>query len=70
MEAVLRARGLTLGHYPQSFEYSTVGGWVATRSSGQQSVGFGRIEALFAGGTLEAPAGTLEIRLPWTRPPS
>ena len=61
VEAVLRARGLTLGHYPQSFEYSTVGGWVATRSSGQQSVGFGRIEALFAGGTLEAPAGTLEM---------
>jgi alkyldihydroxyacetonephosphate synthase len=61
VEAVLRARGLTLGHFPQSFEYSTVGGWVATRSSGQQSVGFGRIEALFAGGTLEAPAGTLEM---------
>ena len=61
LEAALRARGATLGHYPQSFEYSTVGGWVAARSSGQQSAGFGRIEALFAGGTLEAPAGTLEL---------
>ena len=61
VEAALRAHGLTLGHYPQSFEYSTVGGWVATRSSGQQSIGYGRIEALFAGGTLEAPAGTLEM---------
>lgn len=61
LEAALRARGWTLGHYPQSFEYSTVGGWVATRSSGQQSLGYGRIEALFAGGRLEAPAGALEL---------
>ena len=62
LEAHLRARGFTLGHFPQSFEYSTLGGWVATRSSGQQSLGYGRIEALFAGGTLLAPAG--EMRLP------
>lgn len=59
VEAALHARGLTLGHYPQSWELSTVGGWVAARSSGQQSAGYGRIEALFAGGTVEAPAGTL-----------
>jgi alkyldihydroxyacetonephosphate synthase len=57
LEAQLRARGFTLGHFPQSFEYSTLGGWVATRSSGQQSLGYGRIEGLFAGGTLLAPAG-------------
>ncbi len=38
-----------------------MGGWVAARSSGQQSAGYGRIEALFAGGTVEAPAGTLEL---------
>lgn len=61
LEAALRARGLTLGHYPQRFEYSTVGGWVASRSSGRQSAGFGRIEALFAGGCLEAPARTPEV---------
>ncbi len=59
MEAQLRAKGYTLGHYPQSFEYSTLGGWVATRSSGQQSRGYGRIEDLFAGGKLLAPAGDL-----------
>lgn len=35
LEAHLRARGFTLGHFPQSFEFSTLGGWVATRSSGQ-----------------------------------
>ncbi|PPK96113.1 alkyldihydroxyacetonephosphate synthase [Kineococcus xinjiangensis] len=62
VEARLRAHGHTLGHYPQSFERSTLGGWVATRSSGQQSLGFGRIEDLFAGGRLEAPAGTLELQ--------
>lgn len=62
LEAHLRARGYTLGHFPQSFEYSTLGGWVATRSSGQQSLGYGRIENLFAGGTVLSPAGT--IRLP------
>jgi len=61
LEAQLRARGFTLGHFPQSFEFSTVGGWVATRSSGQQSLGYGRIERLFAGGRVEAPAGTLEL---------
>ncbi len=61
LEAQLRARGCTLGHFPQSFELSTLGGWIATRSSGQQSLGYGRIEKLFAGGRLEAPAGTLVL---------
>ncbi len=61
LEALLRARGYTLGHYPQSFELSTLGGWIATRSSGQQSLGYGRIEKLFAGGKLESPTGTLEM---------
>lgn len=61
LEAHLRAHGFTLGHFPQSFEYSTLGGWIATRSSGQQSLGYGRIERLFAGGRLESPAGTLDL---------
>jgi len=61
IEAELRARGYTLGHYPQSFELSTLGGWVVTRSSGQQSLGNGRIEDLFAGGTIETPAGKWEL---------
>lgn len=61
LEARLRARGYTLGHFPQSFEYSTLGGWIATRSSGQQSLGYGRIEHLFAGGRLTAPAGELAL---------
>jgi alkyldihydroxyacetonephosphate synthase len=61
LEAQLRARGYTLGHFPQSFEYSTLGGWVVTRSSGQQSLRYGRIEQLFAGGKLETPDGTLDL---------
>jgi alkyldihydroxyacetonephosphate synthase len=61
LEAQLRARGYTLGHYPQSFEYSTLGGWVAARSSGQQSLRYGRIEKLFAGGRVETPAGRLDL---------
>lgn len=61
VEAQLRDRGFLLGHYPQSYEYSTVGGWVATRSSGQQSLRYGRIEQLFAGGTLVTPRGTMSV---------
>ena len=61
VEAQLRAQGYTLGHFPQSFEYSTVGGWVVTRSSGQQSLRYGRIEQLFAGGHLETPVGPLQL---------
>lgn len=61
VEAQLRAHGYTLGHYPQSFEHSSLGGWIATRSSGQQSLGYGRIESLFAGGTVETPSGRIEL---------
>lgn len=61
VEAALQVHGRTLGHFPQSFEFSTVGGWVVTRSAGQQSMGFGRMEALFAGGHLETPMGPLDL---------
>lgn len=57
----LAGRGLTIGHEPQSWELATVGGWVAARGSGLRSLGVGRIEQLFAGGTLESPAGRLEM---------
>ena len=61
VEAALHEHGFTLGHFPQSFEFSTLGGWVATRSTGQQSLGYGRIEALFAGGHLETPIGAVDF---------
>jgi len=62
LEAALTAAGLTLGHFPQSFELSTVGGWVVTRSSGQESLGYGRIEDMVAGLELVAPAGRLRLQ--------
>ncbi|MCG8402134.1 MAG: FAD-binding oxidoreductase [Firmicutes bacterium] len=61
LEKALRVMGFTLGHYPQSHEYSTLGGWVATRSAGQFSLGYGRIERLFAGGMVETPVDSLPL---------
>jgi alkyldihydroxyacetonephosphate synthase len=61
-EKALAAEGLTLGHFPQSFEHSTIGGWVATRSAGQASTGYGRIDDLVEGLSCTAPAG--EVRVP------
>jgi alkyldihydroxyacetonephosphate synthase len=61
LERQLRSHGYTLGHFPQSFEFSTLGGWIATRSTGQQSYYYGRIEDLFAGGQIVAPAGILNL---------
>lgn len=61
VEAMLRAKGLTLGHFPQSWELSTLGGWIVTRSSGQQSLKFGRIENMFAGGRMETPIGRFDV---------
>ena len=61
IEASLNPLGYTLGHFPQSFELSTLGGWIATRSCGQQSYYYGRIGDLFAGGHLETLAGSLDL---------
>jgi len=61
LEAQLQKNGYTLGHYPQSFEYSTLGGWIASRSSGQQSYHYGRIEDQLAGGQIETPQGRLDL---------
>jgi alkyldihydroxyacetonephosphate synthase len=59
-EAALGKHGLVLGHYPQSFEYATIGGFAATRSAGQASSGYGRFDALVSSVRLIAPAGNLE----------
>jgi alkyldihydroxyacetonephosphate synthase len=61
VEAALGTAGRRLGHVPQSWEWSSVGGWIATRSSGATSMGVGRIEDLFAGGHLETPVGPLDL---------
>jgi alkyldihydroxyacetonephosphate synthase len=61
-ERRLHEQGVTLGHFPQSFEYSTVGGWVATRSAGQASTGYGRIDELVEALRCVTPAGELGTR--------
>jgi alkyldihydroxyacetonephosphate synthase len=61
LEAQLGAQGFTLGHFPQSYEYATLGGCVATRSAGQASTGYGRIDKLVRGVRLAAPAGELAL---------
>ena len=55
VEAELGAYGFTLGHLPQSWELSSIGGWLVTRSAGQESLGYGRIDDLVAGLELVAP---------------
>ncbi|MGN6576300.1 MAG: FAD-binding oxidoreductase [Nocardioides sp.] len=60
-EALLAEHGLTLGHFPQSFEYASIGGFAATRSSGQASSGYGRFDALVLGLRVASPLGTLEL---------
>ena len=62
LERHLGARGLTLGHFPQSYEYVSLGGCAATRSAGQASTGYGAIDKLVLGLRLAAPAS--EIQLP------
>lgn len=62
LDAALSRHGLTLGHFPQSYEWATVGGCVATRSAGQASTGFGRIEENVVGLELAAPVGAVSTR--------
>lgn len=59
LETALAARGLTLGHFPQSFEYSTLGGWIAHRGAGQQSNGYGRAEDWLHSALLVTPRGLI-----------
>jgi alkyldihydroxyacetonephosphate synthase len=61
VERLLGGRGYTLGHFPQSFEYATLGGFAATRSSGQASAGYGRFDDLVMAMRVATPAGTLEL---------
>jgi alkyldihydroxyacetonephosphate synthase len=57
LEAALHARGFTLGHAPQSFLYSTLGGWIAASGSGQQSGIYGRAADWFVRAELATPRG-------------
>ncbi|HEY4996605.1 MAG TPA: FAD-binding oxidoreductase, partial [Solirubrobacteraceae bacterium] len=59
LERRLGGEGLTLGHFPQSFEYVSLGGCAATRSAGQASSGYGAIAKMVLGLRLAAPAGDI-----------
>ena len=62
LEAQLNARGWTLGHFPDSFTHSTLGGWIATRSSGMQSDKYGDIADITRAVRVVTPAGVLVTR--------
>jgi alkyldihydroxyacetonephosphate synthase len=62
LERQLNARGWTVGHFPDSFTHSTLGGWIATRSSGMQSDKYGDVADLTRAVRVATPAGVLATR--------
>ncbi|MGF6886109.1 alkyldihydroxyacetonephosphate synthase [Nocardia sp. GAS34] len=60
-EKLLAAHGLSLGHFPQSFEFASIGGFAATRSSGQASAGYGRFDDMIQRLRVATPGGTLDL---------
>lgn len=60
-ERLLGEHGFSLGHFPQSFQFATLGGFAATRSSGQDSAGYGRFDDMVRGLRMITPAGVLDL---------
>lgn len=60
-ERLLGEHGFSLGHFPQSFRFATIGGFAATRSSGQNSAGYGRFNDMIRGLHVVTPAGVLDL---------
>lgn len=63
LEEQLSAHGMTLGHFPDSFLHSTLGGWIATRSAGMQSDQYGKIEDMVIAIRMVTPEGVLQTRV-------
>lgn len=63
LEEQLGAQGMTLGHFPDSFLHSTLGGWIATRSAGMQSDKYGKIEDMVIAVRMVTPEGVLQTRI-------
>lgn len=59
LEEHLAGQGLTLGHFPQSIDISTLGGWIAARSAGQKSARYGRLEEMILGLEAVLPGGAI-----------
>lgn len=60
-ERLLGERGFSLGHFPQSFRFASIGGYAATRSSGQDSAGYGRFDEMMRGMRVVTPAGVIDV---------
>lgn len=61
-EDFLNSKGFSCGHFPQSFEYSTVGGWVAAKGAGQASTGYGKMEHMVLSVKAVTPSGVIETK--------
>jgi alkyldihydroxyacetonephosphate synthase len=62
IEEQLNEQGYTLGHFPESFDHSSLGGWIATRASGRQSTGYGDIEDMVLALRMVTPRGIVDTR--------
>ena len=62
LEEELNRQGYSCGHFQQSFEYSTVGGWISARGAGQASTGYGKIEDMLVSLRAVTPAGVIETK--------
>jgi alkyldihydroxyacetonephosphate synthase len=62
LEESLNAQGFTLGHFPESFHHSSLGGWIVTRSAGRQSTGYGKIEDMVLALRMVTPQGLIATR--------
>ncbi len=63
LEEELSKHGLTLGNFPESFHYSTLGGWIATNAAGQESNRYGKLREMVLGLRMESPLGTFQDRI-------
>ncbi|MBP1675393.1 MAG: FAD-binding oxidoreductase, partial [Bacteroidetes bacterium] len=62
LEDELNRYGFSCGHFPQSFEYSTVGGWISAKGAGQASTGYGKMEDMVVALKIATPAGVIETK--------
>jgi alkyldihydroxyacetonephosphate synthase len=62
LESFLNEKGYTCGHFPQSFEFSTVGGWIAAKGAGQASTGYGKMEDILLALTVITPSGKIQSK--------
>jgi alkyldihydroxyacetonephosphate synthase len=63
IEEELSKHGLTLGNFPESFLYSTIGGWIATNAAGQESNRYGKLKEMVLGLRMESSRGTFQDRI-------